>query len=50
MKKDNPNYVRGGNWYSAADGVRSALRYRSSPALRYSNLGFRPARVTNEKQ
>jgi formylglycine-generating enzyme required for sulfatase activity len=36
--------VRGGCWYSHAQGVRSACRGRGDPAGRYSDLGFRLVR------
>jgi len=32
---------RGGSWSSTAIGTRSAIRYRSVPALSYTTLGFR---------
>lgn len=37
--------VRGGSWYNGAESVRSAYRYRYTPAVRDSNLGFRVART-----
>jgi formylglycine-generating enzyme required for sulfatase activity len=35
--------VRGGSWFSWADGCRSAARSRLSPSRRGDRLGFRPA-------
>jgi formylglycine-generating enzyme required for sulfatase activity len=35
---------RGGSWGDFAQSVRSALRFRNSPAFRGSFLGFRPSR------
>jgi len=36
--------LRGGSWYSYADGCRSAYRYSNNPSYRGSYVGFRPVR------
>ena len=35
--------VRGGSWGDGGGGVRSAIRHRDDPALRFNNIGFRLA-------
>jgi formylglycine-generating enzyme required for sulfatase activity len=37
--------IRGGGWGIAPPDCRAAYRYRGAPAIRDSDLGFRPARV-----
>jgi len=33
--------IRGGSWYNAAQGMRSAYRRYNDPGYRYDYLGFR---------
>lgn len=42
--KGSDRVLRGGSWYSFAQGVRAAFRNRSVPSDRWYNLGFRLAR------
>jgi formylglycine-generating enzyme required for sulfatase activity len=37
--------VRGGSWYGEPALVRSAVRYRGEPSVRFSGSGFRVART-----
>ena len=37
--------VRGGGWFSRADGLRSALRFGDYPGRRYRHFGFRLVRM-----
>ena len=37
--------LRGGSWYSVSIGVRSAYRFRDTPGIRHSQVGFRMART-----
>ncbi len=36
---------RGGSWYDGPQNCRAAFRFRFAPSVRFSNLGFRVARV-----
>jgi formylglycine-generating enzyme required for sulfatase activity len=42
---EDKRVVRGGSWFSAADYVRSALRYRHSSYSHVDNVGFRVGRT-----
>ena len=44
-EKGSFRVIRGGSWYDSPSSVRSAVRYRFVPALRFYYLGFRLARA-----
>ncbi|MFC1707820.1 SUMF1/EgtB/PvdO family nonheme iron enzyme, partial [Planctomycetota bacterium] len=48
-KSGEARVQRGGNWYFIARNCRCAYRGNSDPSERYTNVGFRPARGSDDK-